>query len=118
MLFLFCLVCFWVRVLNNPMCVCHEHVYKDQILHAWGFVYVRKPLSTYAGRCIKTLILLFHALLHIICFYFGFLFICFILHKFLFALFTCLFVFNIFRLGFIFLFLSFNAMPFIHMSMH
>jgi len=38
--------------------------------------------------------------------------------KLLFTLFTRLFVFNMFRLEFILLFLSFNAMPFIHMSMH
>ena len=78
----------------------------------------RRPILVCASCSPKTLILFVYCFCVHMFVLFKLLFICVMLHKFLFALFTCLFFLNMFRLGFIFLFLNLNAMLFIHMSMH
>ena len=89
--------------------------FQGKRLRTHNLACARRLVLLCGSRCPKNLIFFLSILflpLHICSIWF--LLICFRLHKFLFSLYTCFVCYHMFRLRF----LSSNAMPFIHMSMH
>ena len=104
----FFLSVFWVKVqacLYTHTFECSRRLKVCVHVH---LAYVRRPMYAHIYSCPKILILIF---LFLLCWLFYLICLCFILcsHVYL-SLYA--------RLGFIFLFLNLNTMPFIHMPMH